>query len=244
MASPFYLFRKYQRAFIAIAAVVAMFIFVLADPLMSWIQSSSGGGRRTAETVVATWDGGSLNVRELEMLARRRFKVSEFLRNLVGMAAGIIEQEGGSPVPPSLPDFRLQNESSRDVQVGCVTTRVLAKQAEKSGIHISDQVINHYLKEWGLRRMGDAEMANLLARLGISDKALFSGIRELLMGNFYINSYALAMQGVTPEERWQDWKRINQRIAVEAALLPTEKFLADLPEPSEAQLKAFYEEHK
>jgi len=241
MASPFYLFRKYQKAFLVVAGVLAMFIFVVADPLMSWLQSSSGGGgSRNAKTVVTTWDGGSMNLRQLDMLSQRRFKISEFLRNLVGQAAGMIEQEGGTALPPNLPDFRLQDNNPRSVQVGCVTTRVLAELAEKSDISISDDVINHYLREWGLRRMGDAEMAQILGRVGLNDKTLFAGLRELLMGNFYINSYSLATLGIMPEERWQDWKRINDRIALQAALLPAEKFLAEVPEPSEAELNQFY----
>ena len=247
MASPFYLFRKYQKSFLVVAGVLAMFIFVLADPLMSWLQSASGGGGgpRSAATVVATWDGGSLNVRQLDNLAQRRYKISQFLTTLVGSAAAILEQEGGSPLAPTLPDFRLQQDTDpRAIQVGCVTTRVLAELASQSGITVSDGVVNHYLREWGLRRMGDAQIATILGRLGMSDKMLFAGLRELMLGNFYINSYALATRGVMPEERWQDWKRINERIAVEAAVLPAEKFIAAMAEPTESQLQQFYELHK
>ena len=109
-----------------------------------------------------------------------------------------------------------------------MTTRVLAELAEKSDISVSNEVVNHYIREWGLRRMGDAEISRLLGRVGMSDKTLFAGIRELLLGDFYVNSYHLATRGVVPEERWQDWKRINERIAVEAAILPAKKFLAEV----------------
>lgn len=243
MASPFRLFRKYQKAFIAIAAVVAMFIFVLADPLMSWLQSGSGGPQ-SANTVVAEWEGGSLTLRQLDQLTQRRFRIHEFLSNLIGLAAGMVEEEGGTPIPPTLPDFRLQDTNSRAVQIGVITTRVLAEQAEDSGIAISDQVINHYLREWGLRKMGDVEMATLLSRVGLTDKMLFAGLRELLMGNFYINSYGMATRGVMPEQRWQDWKRINERIALATAILPAEKFLDQVEDPSETELQQFYDLHK
>ena len=245
MASPFRLFRKYQKTFLVIAGVLAMFIFVLADPLMSWIQSSAGGGgQRTGNTVVATWDGGSLNLRQLDMLTQRRAKISDFLRGLYIQAATSVEQEGGTPIPPTLPNFIMENTDFQSVRVGCVTTRVLSELAKQSGITVSDAVINHYLREWGLRRMGDAEIATLLSRVGMSDKTLFAGLRELLMGNYYFNSYLLATRTMLPEERWQDWKRINQRIAVEAASLPADDFLTEVPDPSEADLKQFYEEHK
>jgi hypothetical protein len=243
MASPFYLFRKYQRAFIAIAAVVAMFIFVLADPLMSWIQSSgSEGGARQAGSVAARWDGGSLSVSELERLAQRRYKLSQFLEGLIRTAAGKIEQAGGTPIPPALPDFVLRSEQPNAVRLGCVTTRVLAELAEESGIIVSDEAVNHYLTEWGLRKMGNSDIAGLLGRAGLSQKAMFAGLRELLLSNYYMNSYALAANGITPEQRWEDWRRINERIRVSAAILPTEKFVAQVAEPSDAQLNALYQQ--
>ncbi len=227
-----------------VAGVLAMFIFVVADPLMSWLQSSGGGGQRSAGTVVATWEGGSLNVQQLNYLAQRRLKISEFLRGLYIKAATSVEQEGGTPLPPTLPNFIIENNNFAAVQANCVSTRVLAELAKKSSLSVSDDVVNHYLREWGLRRTDDAEISTLLDRVGLKDKTLFAGLRELLLGNFYMSSYSLAMGGVMPEERWQDWKRINERIAVEAAILPAEKFLADVPEPDETQLKAFYELHK
>ena len=247
MASPFYLFRKYQKAFLVVAGVLAMFIFVVADPLMSWLQSSGGGGgARNAKTVVADWNGGSLNLQELDMLSQRRYKISEFLWKLVGSGAAVVEKEGGTPeLPTSLPDFRLpRNTEPRSVQVGCVSTRILAEQAKESGITVNKNTINRYLREWGLRRMGDVEMGNILRNVGLSDKMLFAGLSELMMSNTYMSSYSLATRGIMPEERWQDWKRINERISLEAAILPAEKFLTEVPEPSETQLQQFYELHK
>ncbi len=246
MASPFYLFRKYQKTFLVVAGVLAMFIFVVADPLMTWLQSSGGGGgQRSAKEVIATWDGGSLNVQQLESLTRRRIKLHDFLRNLQGTAAGLIEQEGGTPRAPAVPNFLLgSNIDRQQVQQSCITTRLLAELAEDADISVSDDFVNHYLREWGLRKMGNAEISELLGRVGLKEASLFAGLRELLLGNFYINSFASVTAGVMPEERWQDWKRINERISVEAAILPADKFVSEVPEPSEVELQQFYNQYK
>ncbi len=244
MASPFYLFRKYQRAFIAIAAVVAMFIFVVADPLMSWLQSSGGGGQRSGKMVVASWDGGEVNLAQLERLTQRRYRISQFLRVMVERAARQIQDEGGTLLPPNLPDFRIRNNDPSVVQQDCVLTQVFADLAKDSGISVSDAFINHYLKEWGLGKTSDAEIVDLLGQVGITDQVLFAGLRELLMRHFYTSSLAVATAGALPEERWQDWKRINERIVVEAAVLPVENFVSEVPEPTETELKQFYEQYK
>jgi len=245
MASPFYLFRKYQKAFLVVAGVLAMFIFVVADPLMSWLQSSSGGGgQRSGKAIVATWDGGKLSAQQLDHLTRRRIQLHDFLQNLQGTAARIIQEEGGTPLAPAVPNFLLQeNTSSQQVQQGCITTRVLAELATESDISISDEFINHYLKEWGLRKMGNAKISAMLSRVGMKEKTLFTGLRELLLGNFYINSFGSVTAGTMPQQRWEDWKRINQRIAVEAAVLPAEKFISEVPEPNEAELQQFYDQY-
>lgn len=244
MASPFQFFHKYQKAFIAIAAVMAMFIFVVADPLMSYLSSSGGG--QSAKTVVASWDGGSIDMQELNRLTERRFKVSLFLDGLYGQASNTVIAEGGEPLPPAvLPSFILpRNSTQTSVRQNCVQDRLLADLAEKSGISISDKFINHYLTEWGLRRMGDTEITALLKRARLSDRALFAGLRELLLGKQYQDSFALAVAGITPEERWEDWQRINESIKVEAAILPARDFVAQVPTPSEAELKKFYEDNK
>ncbi len=244
MASPFYLFRKYQRAFIAIAAVVAMFIFVVADPLMSWLQSSGGGGQRSGKMVVASWDGGEVSLFQLDRLTQRRFRISQFLQTMVGRAAQKIESEGGTALPPNLPDFRIRNNTAQAIQQDCVLTQVFADLAKDSGISVSDAFINHFLKEWGLGKTSDAEIAELLRYVGLTDKVLFAGLRDLLLRHFYTSSLAFATAGALPEERWQDWKRINERIVVEAAVLPVDKFISEVPQPTETELKQFFDEHK
>ncbi len=79
MASPFRIFRKHQKAFLVVAGVLAMFIFVFADLFTSYISQPSGP---SGNAVVTSWKGGSLTVREMNMLFQRRYFIHEFLSNL------------------------------------------------------------------------------------------------------------------------------------------------------------------
>ncbi len=260
MAHPFRYFRKHQKAFMAAAVVVAMFVFVIGDQITAMI--GQGGGGPDPKEVVASWDGGKLTSMELDVLTQRRYFVSQFLDRLRMEGARRLIEQGGTPMLPSVPDFVLSpNSSPRDVQVGVVTTRVLADQAKKAGMSISDDVINHFLKETSFRRVSDEEMKMLMQGIrgganvrGLEDQ-LFAGLRELLLGNTYFGSFSSytrpelaerlpVLPDNLPEQRWQDWKRINDRIAVEAATIPVSDFVKDVPDPSEAELRAFYEEFK
>lgn len=260
MAHPFRYFRKHQKAFMAAAVVVAMFVFVIGDQITAMI--GQGGGGPDPKEVAASWKGGKLTAMELDVLTQRRFFVSQFLDQLRMEGARRLIEQGGTPMLPSVPDFVLSpNSSYRDVQVGVVTTRVLADQAKKAGMSISDDVINHFLKETSFRRVSDQEMMMLMQGIrgggnkrGLEDQ-LFAGLRELLLGNTYFGSFSSytrpelaerlpVLPDNLPEQRWQDWKRINDRIALEAATIPVSDFVKDVPDPSEAELRAFYEEFK
>jgi len=133
--------------------------------------------------------------------------------------------------------------------VGTVTTRILAQLASDAGMTVSDEIINHYLREFGLRKVSDSEIAQILKKIGRGDvgyaeKQLFSGLRELLLQNYYMRSYSASVQNIMPEQRWDDWQQINRRIALEAAIVPTEKFLAEATEPTDTEVQELYDEFK
>jgi hypothetical protein len=66
----------------------------------------------------------------------------------------------------------------------------------------------------------------------------------MLLAYFYRRTFDDASMVVLPQQRWDDWRKVNERISIEAAVLPPEKFLDEVPKPTEAQIKAFYEQHK
>ncbi len=252
MASPFHYFRKNQKLFLVLAAGTAMFVFVLADPLSSMLQQMSGvTPRQTGNKVVARWNNGSINEQELSELVGRRYFVSRFLRSLQMQGARRILDEGGTPLQPTVPNFILNdNPPPGSVEADVVTRKIFAELAEEAGISISDALVNHYLNEIGFRRVSGAEIQQMLAsnpgRMGAraAEEQLFSGLHEMLLGEYYLSSYGSAIRNVMPEERWEDWLQINKRIALEAAILPASQFLAETEEPSDEELKKFYDENK
>ena len=69
MSSPFKVFRKYSGPLMVTTCVLAMFAFVVADPLMSYMRNAANrgsgtGGRNPGDTAVE-WRDGSLSNREL-----------------------------------------------------------------------------------------------------------------------------------------------------------------------------------
>jgi hypothetical protein len=246
MAHPFRYFRKHQKVFMAFAAIIAIIVFVAGDYFTSMMGQSGGPNPKQ---VVATWKGGSLTAAELENLSQRRYFISEFLLRLASEGYNRVLAEGGTP-QTTAPDFILpRGTKGRSVATGVISTRILADQAKKAGMTVSDDVINHFLKEVSFRRVNDSEIVTILESIRQGSRReledlVFAGLRELLLANTYMSSYRSNYLNVLPEQRWEDWRRINERISLEVAALPVSDFVKDVPAPKEADLKAFYEQYK
>ncbi|MCG8450047.1 MAG: hypothetical protein MI725_10780 [Pirellulales bacterium] len=244
MASPFRIFRKYQKAFLAIAAVLAMIIFVFADLLTGALSSPASSGRDNL--TLATWDSGSMTARELEALLQRRIFISRFLSDINQTGGRRLIDNGGTPLRLSIPSFILaENASINQVYVGCVSTRILSQLAQEAGIAVSDHQLSNYLKEMSYGQLEGHEIVGMLpGNRSQTERRLLAGLRELLLGNTYLSNFESAIASVTPEQRWQDWRRINERISLDAAIVPAARFVSKVPEPSEIELSQFYELHK
>ncbi len=251
MASPFSLFRKHQKMLMVIATLIAIFIFVVGDALMSRYGSHSQatGEALDARATAVHWDGGKLSNRELNELVFRRRVLNHFLQN--------IEMEGTRPsvmagVDP--PELRVQRmlapeTPQQQVESSVVKTKLLAEAAAKSGMKISDETLVNYLNELGRRNVTPAQMRAMVGSSSsgagrLSIDYVLEALREEMLARNYLNTHVYAFQTVTPEQRWKDWSRVNDRVIVEAAAVPAELYLPDVKEPTDAELAAFFEKYK
>ena len=70
---------------------------------------------------------------------------------------------------------------------------------------------------------------------------MIDALREEMLAHNYRISHEFAFETVTPQQRWKDWMRVNDRVVVEAAAVPAEMYLADVKEPTDAELTAFFD---
>src|SRR4051794_14211989 len=165
MASPFRVFRKYQKTLLAVAGVVLMFVFVVGDSLFSYF----GGGRnaragedRDAKATAVHWDGGKLTNRQLSELVSRRRILNKFLRD--------VEMEGRRPSAEAgvdAPELRVQSllgpeTPEQQVESSVVKTKLLADEAREAGMKISDDTLVQYLIELGRNNVTPEKMRAML----------------------------------------------------------------------------------
>ena len=128
-------------------------------------------------------------------------------------------------------------------------TRILADQGKKAGITISDDVINHFLKETSFRRVSDQEILAFCKVFvegipAVWKKCSSPASASCCWATLTCQVLLPTIQNVLPEQRWEDWKRINERISLEVDHNSSARFCERCPGSKRSRILAFYEQYK
>ena len=241
MSSPFSVFRKYQAALLVGFGVVLMVAFVIAPPILDWQHGRSRGVGETENAVVVSWNGGSLREKDVQSL--------ELLRNLARLFIdALIEKtiaQNGNPRVPRLLVFRSEEDAVR--------TFILAQQAERAGLSVSDEAIKEYLSQMCAELLKLPEIGAVFQQtLGgrMSEPQLFGVLRtELLAQNYLTMTHPHIFLGAggsaLPYAAWKYHQRLHRRVKAEVIPLEVAEFKSELKVlPSDEQVAALYEQGK
>lgn len=248
MASPFAVFRRNQRVLLATLGVLAIIAFVFLDPRL--ISMFTG---KTNNPVIVKTAYGDLHRAELSYLRTNRRIVEFFLRQLVNES---LRKKTDDPSAALLAQFRFNQvrdyvlwRSNSGEEQAAVETYVLAKKAEEMGVVVTDQQVNDVI----VLAMGDAlssaEVRQIIAQSAgpsdtISPTRMFDLIRTELMASAVIKSFDTGLQTAPPAQRWEYYQRVHREATAEIAELSVVDFTASVPEPSDAQVREYYEKYK
>jgi len=233
MASPFKVFRKHQKVMLVVLGLLAMISFVVLPIFLDMLSVA----RVRDRVVVSTSEYGDLKESGVEILMYKRRVVSSFLQRI----AQEISMAGGNPQ-------RILREIGRigppDEEV-VVNTWLMAQQARRLGLVISDEAINRYLTDMTTGQGLSAEKVyQVLESLRITDRQLFECLRHELLALRLQDMFSVSLAAATPGQRWQDYKRLNLKVALELVSIPAADFAAEVAAPDEETLKAFYERYR
>lgn len=261
MASPFSIFRKNQKVAMAALTIMCMIAFSIGG-VMSYSDMFGGGSgvNDVARTRYRTYTRD-----DLDRMVRSRQLATNFISYARLMAAR----------DPSLnlgPDFPLRVLSSQPRFAApfgsldpesVIRDRVLADQAKRMGLVVSDQAVLDYINS-AVRefvdifrqfnpslsgQLTDADYANILNDLatGRNDRVEFwqvvEAIRsEMLVGRLY-EMYGSGFQ-ITPAQRWEYFLKLNRKVKAEVLPIKAEEMVAQVANPSESELHEFFDKHK
>jgi hypothetical protein len=228
MAGSFDIFRKYQRSLLVAVAILAMLAFFVLPPFLQ-MGSGSGGG----DPVAASWRGGEIRESQIERGVAMRSVVNRFL----------VESAAAAGRDPSrLPLFPESEEA-------VVRTMLVGEEAKKNGLVVTDTAINDFLGQWTNNLVRPDQLNDIISglRLGpmaVSQHDLFEALRTELVGRNMLVMFQTGFSGDPPGWRWDYYRRLAQKATIEAVPVPVESVAADVPAPTEQQLRVFFEQYK
>lgn len=233
MANPFRRFRKHQKVWLAFLALAAMISFVI---LPIWMDSMSSSGGKDP-VVVSTTRYGDIRETKLRMLVSDRLILRGFFEQLAQSA-----MEAGGDARGLMSVARaLGSVGEEEV----VETWLMAKRAEELGIMVSDQEINQFLSDLTSQQKVSREaFLQAMQYRHISDDDLFRILRQELLALRLQQMFGISLGGATPAQRWDYYQRLNERARIEVAALPVADFVDQVPDPDDATLQVFFDQHK
>jgi hypothetical protein len=237
MASPFSIFRKNQRAMMAVVMILCMIAFLISGVASSMMSRGSVGA---SDAVVATTIGGPIRESDLQRMLDARRMANRFMAECMIVAYG--QQQAYYLF--AFRNMSLEQQFGPDTEEAVVQTAILADRAKRMGIVISNRAVEEFLR----RRTSDKVTANQYVsivnnRLGRSQPEIFDALRTELAA-IRLGEIAFSSVQVTPAQRWDYYRRLNQQAETEVVAIDVADFIDDVSEPTEDELRTFFEKHK
>jgi len=241
MASPFSIFRKNQKAMLAFLTLLAMFGFVFIPIIMQGMRAQT----RKDPVAVKTSKFGNLKESNISRMRTDRQKVRTVLTELgqrAGLNPGFVEQYLDL-------NFGLATEAA------VVDTWLKARCAQQLGMVVSDDPINGFIQKWTGNRVKLEDIDTALKRSPpVSETQFFDMMREELLAQQLVKVFTASVQVqdsrgeivpiATPGQRWDYYNRVHRMATIEAIPLAVADYVKNVDDPSEEELKKFYEENK
>lgn len=256
MASPFEIFRKNQRLWMAGAVLVAIISFVVA-PMLEYF-SGAQGGQSGSNPVVASWNGGVIRQKQVAMDEGDLILANRFL----GELASAVMAKGGIPAVPGFqPEagsvgITQLNNSPEEV---ILFRRLMLSEAARHGIQFDDKAAKLFLQRFVDGKLNGSEIQAIMVKSTdrrltmpqftrfIKDELAFQEMERLTTsGLFYQDVRDSRVVGFpalsTPSKNWREYLRLNQTAKIKAYPVNVRDFLDKVTAtPSEKQLKELYE---
>ncbi len=228
-------FRKHRKVLLAILTLLAMLSFVFLPTILEIMQTE---GRGRNPVVVKTSKYGSLTERQVDGLLRQRQRLYAFLRQM----HEVVRTKGGrgDAIREALTSFGASPASEE----AAIENWLHALRAEELGFKVSEKAVNDYLASLAEGKVSNEDVKQILKQMRMSQGQLFEGLRTELLALRLAQTFWISLAAATPAQRWEYYQRLNRKAKIEAIPVPAVQFAEKVAPPSEADLRAFFEEHK
>ena len=126
---------------------------------------------------------------------------------------------------------------------------LLAKEADKIGLTVSNTAINEFLAAWTNNMVRQDQFDGIIAglrygRAPVLAADLFESLRTALIARNTLLLFQTGFSGDPPAWRWDFYKRLEQSATVEVFPIEVENLATSVELPNESKLKAYFDTFK
>ncbi|RMG40137.1 MAG: hypothetical protein D6725_03970, partial [Planctomycetota bacterium] len=208
--------------------------------------------RLTAPPPAVATTAGDLTEQDLTRMLQRRRIANQFVQEvyMVAHPPPMANPQHAPQIQQLLYQFwvqRLNRElfdvGGQNIREDVVLAFLLRQEAAELGISVGEDAVVSYIRRLGGDALTAERYREIVKRLGVGESELLDILREELTARL-ARDLLLPRAIRTPDEYWQDYKKLNVRQQMEVAAVPVQPFAEQLSEPAEAELMAFFEEYK
>ena len=257
MASPFKFFRKHQTELLVVIGLLTMVAFIILPSVLQQLEVI--GRARTTSNVVETQKYGALSTYDVQRLKdRQRVLMGFFNRLYQAYQLKLTEmyQTRDQDKMTELYKTYMNSMKARQMleQVGdssdqtVVLMWLLENKAREMGISINDSYISSFISE-STEGLEDKVVNQLVygeetQQNNSAEDALFNALNGYLLREKLVEVLGASWNASTTGERLDSFCRMNQRASVEFFPVKVEDFVGEVNDPSDAEVKAFFEQYK
>ncbi len=131
------------------------------------------------------------------------------------------------------------NDPTNDVVMGYL----LDKEADDMGLSVSDGTISDYINKVTDNKLKPSEYTDILRTLRLSDQQVYDALRTELRARLAMEML-LPHASPTPEQYWDDYRKLQVTQTLDVAAVPVADFLAEAPKPSDEEIRKYYDNWK
>ena len=248
-----------------------VFLGVILGALGLWLLSNKGGSEGWLIAAVGGivggfvgafapgWFGqdaavytseGNLTHTEIAEIIEDQQDANEFLGRAFNLVVERTPEEEQRQLTSPAPFRFLEVVNQPTAERNAALTYLFGKKADEMGITLTDEAVQQYILDATNGELTKSEFEQVRSQLRVGTSKLFDMLREQLRAREAyrllspVGAASLGPSAPTPQELWNEFKKLKEEATVAITTLPVEEFVAQVEEPSEAELQAYFERYK